>query len=111
MLVLEKQKDIQILKAIGSDEQRIQRIFLGEGFLLASIGGIVGTALALLICWLQVHYHLVALQGGTFVIEYYPVKVSFTDICIVLGTVVLVAFAASWFPARRASVQPIALRS
>ena len=111
MLVLEKQKDIQILKAIGSDEQRIQKIFLGEGFLLASIGGIAGTGLALLICWLQVHYHLVALQGGTFVIEYYPVKVSFTDILIVLGTVILVAFAASWFPARKASVQPIALRS
>jgi lipoprotein-releasing system permease protein len=61
MLVLEKQKDIQLLKAIGSNNQRIQSIFLNEGIMLAGIGGILGVLLAVLICWLQVKYKLIAL--------------------------------------------------
>jgi len=111
MLVLEKQKDIQLLKAIGSDNKRIQSIFLNEGILLAGIGGILGVLLAVLICWLQVKYKLIALQGGTFVIDHYPVKISAIDILLVLCTVMIVALIASWFPARKAALQPIELKT
>ena len=111
MLVLEKQKDIQLLKAIGSNNQRIQSIFLNEGIMLAGIGGILGVLLAVLICWLQVKYKLIALQGGTFVIDHYPVKISAVDILLVLCTVMIVALIASWFPARKAALQPIELKT
>jgi lipoprotein-releasing system permease protein len=111
MLVLEKQKDIQLLKAIGSNNKRIQSIFLNEGILLAGIGGIMGVLLALLICWLQVKYKLIALQGGTFVIDHYPVKISPIDVLLVLATVMIVALISSWFPARKAALQPIELKT
>lgn len=111
MLVLEKQKDIQVLKALGATNNRILSIFISEGFLLATTGAIAGSLLALLIGWAQLRFKLIALQGGSFVIDYYPVKFLARDFILVLGTVVLVAFLASWFPARKAAAQPIELKT
>ena len=111
MLVLEKQKDIQVLKALGAGNQYIQRIFLSEGLLLAMLGGAVGFGLALLTCWLQVKYKLVPLQGDSFLIDYYPVKLDPFDFILVLTTILVVALSASWFPSRKASLQPIELKS
>ena len=74
MLVLEKQKDISVLHALGGNRSFIQRIFLSEGMLLALIGGGIGMLLAFLIAWLQIKFHLIPLQGGSFLIDYYPVK-------------------------------------
>jgi len=111
MLVLEKQKDIQVLKSMGADNRLVQKIFLSEGLLLAGIGCVTGSLLAILFCWAQVKYKLIAIQGGTFLIDYYPVQLVATDFLLVLLTVSLVAFLASWFPSRRAALQPIELRS
>ena len=111
MLVMEKEKDIQVLKAMGANNRRIQQIFLSEGLLIALLGAGLGTLLALLLCWLQVQYHLIPLQGGSFVVSYYPVKVQLSDILLVMLTVLVVALLASWFPARKAALQPIELKS
>lgn len=111
MLVLEKQKDIQVLKAMGASNHYIQRIFLSEGVLLATIGGGVGVALALIICWLQVNFKLVPLQGDSFLIDYYPVKLVASDFLLVLTTILVVALLASWFPSRKAAAQQVDLRS
>ena len=109
MLVLEKQKDIQVLKAMGASSGRIQGIFISEGFLLAGIGAGVGMALALLICWAQQKFELIKLEGGSFVINHYPVKLMWPDFLLVSGTVVLVAFLASWLPARKAAASNMEL--
>ncbi len=111
MLVLEKQKDVQALKAMGANNKLIQKIFLSEGLLLASIGAIAGFVLAVIFCWAQVKYKLIALEGGTFLIDYYPVKLVPFDFLLVTVTVLLVAVIASWFPSRKAALQPIELRS
>jgi len=111
MLVMEKQKDIQVLKAMGANNRRIQRIFLGEGLLIAMLGAGVGTLLALLLCWAQLQFHLVPLEGGSFVVSYYPVKVQWGDLLLVLVTVIVVSLLASWLPARRAAMQRIELKS
>ncbi len=111
MLVMEKQKDIQVLKSMGANNKLIQKIFLTEGLLLAGIGSVGGIILAVLFCWAQVKYKIIAIQGGTFLIDYYPVQIVASDFLLVLLTVSLVAFLASWFPSRRAALQPIELRS
>ena len=110
MLVWEKQKDIHVLKALGADNGRIQRIFLSEGLLLALLGGGLGIILAVITCWLQTKYHLVPLQGGSFLIDYYPVKLVPFDFLLVLCTILIVALLASWIPSRRAAATPIELR-
>jgi lipoprotein-releasing system permease protein len=54
MLVLEKQKDIAVLKAMGANDRYIRRIFLNEGFVLAAVGGGSGILIAIAICFLQI---------------------------------------------------------
>jgi lipoprotein-releasing system permease protein len=111
MLVWEKQKDIHVLKALGANDGMIQRIFLSEGVLLALMGGVGGIAIAAVVCLLQIKYHLIPLQGGSFLVDYYPVKLVATDFGLVLSTIGIIALLASWLPARKAANQPIALKT
>ncbi|HQV85848.1 MAG: ABC transporter permease [Chitinophagaceae bacterium] len=111
MLVLEKQKDISVLHALGGNRSFIQRIFLSEGMLLALIGGGIGMLLAFLIAWLQIKFHLIPLQGGSFLIDYYPVKLRGIDFLLVGATVFIIAMVASWLPSRKAANQNFSLRS
>lgn len=111
MLVLEKQKDISVLHALGGNRGFIQRIFLSEGMLLALIGGGIGMLLAFLIAWLQIRFHLIPLQGGSFLIDYYPVKLRVIDFLLVGATVLIIALIASWLPSRKAANQHFSLRS
>ena len=111
MLVLEKQKDIAVLKAMGAGNALIQNIFLSEGFVLAGVGGISGMLLALLICLAQLQFKLVKLQGGTFIIDYYPVKIVPQDFLLVALTVFIVAILAAFVPARKAATQFFSLKS
>lgn len=110
MLVLEKKLDISILHALGSTNGLIQKIFLSEGMLLAIIGGGSGMLLALIVALLQKQFHLIPLQGGSFLIDYFPVELHLADFILVGITVVVIAFIAAWIPARKAAQQPFLLR-
>ncbi len=110
MLVLEKKQDISVLHALGAGKNFIQNIFLTEGLLLALIGGGTGMLLAFLIGWLQTKYHLIPLEGSTFMIDYFPVKMVFSDFLLVAVTILIIALVASWIPARKAALQQFKLR-
>jgi len=111
MLVLEKQKDINVLHALGSTRGFIQKIFLSEGLLLALIGTMMGMLLAFVIAILQIKFHLIPLQGDSFLISYFPVKLRLTDFLLVSATVFVIALVASWLPSRKAATQEFSLRS
>jgi lipoprotein-releasing system permease protein len=111
MLVLEKQKDISVLYSLGGNRQFIQKIFLSEGLLLAFVGSIAGMLLAILIVAAQIKYHLIALTGGSFLIDYFPVKLRLSDFLLVGATVFVIAFLASWLPSRKAATREFSLRS
>ena len=110
MLVLEKKKDISILQSMGSSRETIQKIFLSEGLLLGFIGAATGILMAVIICLLQVKFKLIKLQGGSFLIDYFPVKLVATDFILVAGTAAVIALLASAVPAFKAARQPIELR-
>ena len=95
---------------MGADKAMILKIFLSEGLLLAAIGAFTGLLMALLICLLQIKFHFFKLQGGSFLIDYFPVKMQAADFILVLSTVTFISFLAAWFPARKAAVQLIELR-
>ena len=111
MLVLEKRADISVLHALGGTRSFILKIFLSEGLLLAIIGGGTGMLLALLIAVLQQKFHLIPLQGGSFLIDYFPVILNLCDFLLVGATVIVIACIASWIPARKAAQQQFLLRS
>ena len=111
MLVLEKKKDIQVLQAMGAEQGMIRKIFLTEGLLLAMIGAGGGILVALLLYYLQVNYKLVPIQGESFLIDHYPVKLVFWDFLLVISTVFIIGILASWYPAMRAARQPFELRN
>jgi lipoprotein-releasing system permease protein len=111
MLVLEKQKDISVLHSLGGNRNFIQKIFLSEGLLLAVIGTAVGMLLALVIAVLQINFHVIPLQGGSFLIDYFPVKLRMMDFLLVAATVFVIALVASWLPSRKAAMQEFSLRS
>jgi lipoprotein-releasing system permease protein len=110
MLVLEKEQDVQILQAMGAKRSLIQKIFLTEGVLLAIAGSILGILLALIFSYLQVTFKLIPLPGS-FVIDYYPVKILITDILLVITTVIVIGLLASWIPSLKAARQRISLRA
>lgn len=110
MLVLEKRQDITVLHALGASRSFIQKIFLSEGLLLAVIGGIIGMVLAFILAVLQKKYHLIPLEGNTFMINYFPVKMVLSDFLLVSATVLVIALIASWIPARKAALQQFQLR-
>lgn len=111
MLVIEKEKDISVLHALGGNRNFIQRIFLNAGLLLTFIGAGCGILLALLIAWLQINFQLIPLSGDSFLINYYPVTLKIGDLLLVAGTVIVIALLASWIPSRKAALNEFSLRS
>ena len=111
MLVLEKRKDISVIQALGADKSLIKKIFLSEGLILAVTGAGIGIIMALIIAFLQLKFHFIKLAGNSFLIDYFPVKLVLTDFIIVVITSIVIAFTASWFPAKRASEQAFNLKT
>jgi lipoprotein-releasing system permease protein len=110
MLVLEKRKDINVLQSMGASQNSILKIFLSEGLLLGSIGTAAGILLATILCGLQLKFEIIKLAGGSFLLDYFPVKLIATDFILVAATATFIAFIAAWLPARKASRQAFELR-
>lgn len=111
LLVLEKQKDISILKAMGANRLHVSSIFVSEGVLWSLIGGGVGLIIGSLICLGQQQFGWVKL-GGSFIIDAYPVALHWQDFLLIIFTVICIGILAAWFPAVRAGrVQMLNLRA
>jgi len=111
MLVIEKQKDITILKAMGARKSLIMRIFLAEGLIIAGIGTALGFGLGTTFCLLQQHFGIIKLEGTSFLVDSYPVSMHAADFVLVFITIMIIGIAASWYPARRAAVEAITLKA
>jgi len=100
MLIIEKERDIEILKSLGADNKLIRRIFIFEGWLISIIGAVAGMILGFFICWLQQTYGIVTLQSDSLLMEAYPVVMKLKDFIIVPVTVLLIGYWAAWYPVR-----------
>jgi lipoprotein-releasing system permease protein len=106
MLILDKQKDIGILRGMGADKKTIRQIFFFEGLLISLSGAAVGLLLGLSVCFVQQEFGLIKLQGGgSFIINAYPVKIMATDFLYVFLTIVLIGVGAAWVPVQRIGKQ------
>ncbi len=100
MLIIEKERDIEILKSLGADNILIRKIFIFEGWLISIIGAISGIILGFFVCWLQQKYGLVKLHSQSLIMDSYPVVMKIKDFIIVPLTVLLIGYWAAWYPVR-----------
>ena len=105
MLVLEKEKDIHVLNAMGATQWDIQKIFLILSGVMALLGAFIGGGIASLFCWLQYKFHFIKLGGGSFIIDYYPIQPMFIDYVSIMTLVIVIAILAGWIPARKAAAK------
>ena len=100
MLIIEKERDIEILKSLGADNDLIRKIFIFEGWLISIIGAVAGLILGFFVCWLQQTFGLVRLQSTSLIMDAYPVIMKLKDFIIVPSTVLLIGYWAAWYPVR-----------
>jgi len=100
MLIIEKERDIEILKSLGANNDLIRKIFIFEGWMISIIGAFAGVLLGFLICFLQKEYGLIKLQSDSLIIDSYPVVMKIKDFIIVPATVLLIGYWAAWYPVR-----------
>ncbi len=109
MIVLDKQKDISILKGMGATNRTVHRIFVLEGVLLTLLGMGLGLALALALYAAQKEMGLISIPQG-FLVDSYPIEMRWSDFLPVTATVLLIGLLATLLPARRAVQVPAFLR-
>lgn len=108
MVVIQKQRDIGLLRSIGFRRKDIMSIFLRQGWYIGLTGCLLGGGAGLLLCYLQDTFEMVKLAGSeSFIISAYPVQILWPDVAFVLGGSLVLCLIASWYPAyRAASIQP-----
>ena len=102
MLMIDKKQDIQTLRSLGATDSQICTVFRLEGHIISLAGALLGLVLGGILCWVQQKYGLVTMgeSEGSFIIETYPVSVYWTDIILILVTVLAVGWLAIWYPVR-----------
>jgi ABC-type lipoprotein release transport system permease subunit len=95
MLVIDKEKNLATLHAMGASNRIIGRIFYWESIFVTIIGALCGLILGIALCLIQQHFGLIKLSGdpGTLVIDAYPVVVQIKDIGMVLIPIILIGLA------------------
>jgi lipoprotein-releasing system permease protein len=98
MLIIEKERDISILKSLGADNRLIKRIFIYEGWMISLIGTVIGLLTGFVLCAAQQHFGIVKLAGDSLLIDAYPVRMQLADFFTVAATVLAIGYAAAWYP-------------
>ncbi|HTX19391.1 MAG TPA: FtsX-like permease family protein [Bacteroidota bacterium] len=103
MSVIEKTRDIGILKAMGATNRDIVSIYRIEGLIVGIIGSVAGSLLGVAVCLLQIHYHLFALDPNVYIIPAIPVEIHAADFVAVAAAAVGLSYLATLYPAARAA--------
>ena len=108
MLVLEKRRDIGVLRTMGVTPRGILRIFLVQGVVVGLIGTAAGLVAGFGVSWMLGKYRLLRLPGEIYFLDTLPVKIEWTDFALVALAATLTCFLASLYPAwRAASLAPV----
>ena len=103
LLVMEKSRDIGILRTMGASAGAIRRIFLLQGLTIGAVGTLTGTALGLIVCWVSEKYHLFELPGDVYQITRLRFEVQPDDVVTIVVSAMVVCLVATLYPSRRAA--------
>ena len=105
MTVIEKKRDIGILKAMGASDSMITRIFMFEGLVVGIVGVITGSILGLGLALIQIYFKIYKLDTSVYKLEALPVELRFSDFIYIPLAALLLCFLASLYPSIRAAKQ------
>ncbi len=103
MLVIEKRKDIAILKSMGANRRQVMKIFMFQGTLLGLVGTVIGTMLGFASCWAQQTFNIVSIPGEIYFINSLPIDMRAWEFAIVAFASVIISFLATLYPSWRAA--------
>ncbi len=108
LMVMEKTRDIGVLKAMGANAQSIKKVFFLQGAFIGIIGTAVGTVLGLVWCWFANTFELIKVPSDIYEIAFVPFRIKYYDLLLIILVTLLISFLSTIFPAHRASkVDPV----
>jgi lipoprotein-releasing system permease protein len=103
LLVMEKSRDIAILKTMGTSAQRVMTIFILQGLVIGTVGTAVGGLGGLALCWVLTEYKLIHIPQDVYQVSYVPFIVEPFDFVVVILSAVVICFVATIYPSRQAA--------
>jgi len=103
MVVMEKNRDVAILRAMGATQKSIMTVFMFQGLLVGVVGTLVGLASGLGLCHLLAKYKFIELPSDVYYISTLPVRVEMLDVVLVIAAAVVISFLATLYPSWHAS--------
>ena len=103
MMVMEKYRDIAILKSMGATDREVMKIFMYQGLVIGIIGTALGAALGCFLCWLQIRYQLVHLDPTVYQFATMPMELKAKNVAIISVFAVITSFISTLYPARQAA--------
>ena len=108
LLVMEKSRDIAILKTMGTSSQRIMKIFMLQGLIIGLVGTSIGATAGLVVCWICDRYRLIQIPMDVYQVSYVPFVVRPFEFALVVAAAILICFLATLYPSRQASrLEPV----
>jgi lipoprotein-releasing system permease protein len=103
MMVMEKSKEIGILRTIGTNRRKLTQVFLFKGMLIGLVGTLLGNILAFVLCWVELTYKLISLPPGIYYMTHVPIDLNVMSFIIVSILTLLMCFLSSLIPSRLAA--------
>ena len=107
MLVIDKAREIAVLKSLGASERSVHLIFLAQGLLIGAVGTVLGVAAGLGLCWILDAFPLIEIPPGVYPgSDRIPVRVAWQDLLLIVGGTMAVSLTATLYPSRKAMRLP-----
>jgi lipoprotein-releasing system permease protein len=105
MMVLEKAKEIGVLRALGTHRRKLMNIFLLQGMIIGLVGTVLGNLFAYGLCWLEMTYRFISLPSGVYYMTHVPIDLR-ADVFLLVSLLALgMCFLSSLLPSRIAAQQ------
>jgi lipoprotein-releasing system permease protein len=103
LLVMEKSRDIAILKTMGATRRSVTIVFILQGLLIGLVGTAAGAGLGLTLCWVADRYKLIQIPADVYQISHVPFVVQPWDLAVVVASAIVICFLATIYPSRQAA--------
>jgi lipoprotein-releasing system permease protein len=103
MIVLEKQRDIAILKSMGATNRSVMWLFMLQGLLIGAVGTVIGVIVGAGFCHFADLYHWVQLPAGAYALDYLPFHLNVVDITVVVLVAIAISFLSTLYPSWNAA--------